>query len=421
MITYNSSQERDISSAEAIRNLNRAQVLEVVRNHSPISHSDLVAMVQLSRATVSSIVSEMLEMGLFVKVGQAASTGGRRPTLLGYHPEARTAVGVTMFDNEIKAVLTDLEGAPLRFLKRPWDGQRFEDLVCQMTETVQELCLPEDFVHVLGVGAGLPGVVDVARGTIVEYVTAGRHMDAPIEARRMMEEALNLPVIVANRSRTAALGEMQVGVGKDVNNLFYLSIGRGIVAGIVFQGDIYFGTNFSAGEIGHNTVVPNGPICGCGNRGCLEMFASDSAIIARVIAKAREVPDSLMRQAVNEGNLQLLTVDIILDCAQQGDPGARNVLNETGVYLGIALSDALNILNPQMIVLGGPIGCKAGALLLEPTIREIERHALPMSLSCVQIVAGSEGTESAAIGAAVLALKNTSIERIFALPAPVVP
>lgn len=416
VLNYYPSSARDVSSAEAIRNLNRAQVLDAIRTINPISYSDLVEKVQLSRTTISSIVNEMLEIGLLVKVGQAASTGGRRPMLLGYNPTGKMAVGVTMFDNELLAVTTDMEGCPLKFLRHPWSGQRFDDLVEQMIEMVQELCTQEECQRVVGVGAGMPGVVDVDRGTIVEYVTAGRHMETPIEVRRIMEEALCLPVIVANRSRTAALGELRAGVGRDVRNLIYLSIGRGVVAGIVIGGEIYFGTNFSSGEIGHNTVVPDGPLCGCGNRGCLEMYTSAGSMVARAIAKARSTPTSLLRQAINDGNLQLMTLDIVLDCARQGDPAAREVLDETGVYIGIALSDAVNLLNPEMIVLGGPIGWKAGPLLIEPALREIERHALPMSISCVRLVVGSEGSESAATGAAVLALKNTTIEKIFASP-----
>ncbi len=412
-LTYNLSTAKDVSSAEAIRNMNCGQVLEAIRSVNPISYSDLVAKVQLSRTTISSIVNEMLEIGLLNKVGQAASTGGRRPMLLGYNPAGKMAVGVTMFDNELLAVTTDMEGFPLKFIRRPWPGQRFEDLVGQMIEMVQELCTQEECQRVLGVGAGMPGVVDVAKGTIVEYVTAGQHMESPIEVRRMMEESLSLPVIVANRSRTAALGELWAGIGRDARNLIYLSIGRGIVAGIVIGGEIYFGTNFSSGEIGHNTVAPEGPLCGCGNRGCLELYTSASAMVARAIARACATPTSLLRQAVNDGNLQLMTLDIVLDCARQDDAAALEVLNETGVYIGIALSDAVNILNPEMIVLGGPVGWKAGPLLIEPALREIERHALPMSISCVRLVVGSEGSESAAIGAAVLALKSTTIEKIF--------
>lgn len=413
MLTFTLLQGKDISSAEAIRNLNRAQVLDAIRSLHPISYGDLVAKVQLSRTTISSIVNEMFDLGLIVKVGQAASTGGRRPILVGYNPAAKMAVGATMFDNEIKAVLTDLEGAPLKFEKRPWSGTRLEDLVEQMNETVLTVCSAADYSRILGVGVGLPGVVDVAEGRIVEYVTTGRQMDGPIEVRQMMEDALHLPVIVANRSRTAALGEMKMGVGQDVHNLFYLSIGRGIVAGLVFNDDIFLGTNYSAGEIGHNTVVADGALCGCGNHGCLEMYASDRAIVAQAIANARKMPDSLLRQVVRDGNLQMLTLDLILDCARQGDAAALEVINETGKYIGIALSDAINILNPEMIVLGGPIGGKAGLFLLEPITREVERHALPMSLACLQIVSGSEGSESAAIGAAVLAIKSTTIERIF--------
>ncbi|MCC7355044.1 MAG: ROK family transcriptional regulator [Anaerolineae bacterium] len=402
---------KDVTSAEAIRAMSRAQVLRAVREHTPISRSELAKHVPLSRATISSIVSELLDNGLLLEAGLATSTGGRRPALLSYQPEAKMALGVTMFNNEVVAVLTDLEGHPLKYCPRVWTGRTPEDLIHTMIGVVKEVCQSIDCRRVLGIGVGLPGVVDVSQGTLEISVSMG-WLGGRVEVRRMMEEALHLPTIVANRSRIAALGELQVGVGRGISNLLYVFIGQGIAAGIVFDDGIYFGASSSAGEVGHITVVADGPLCQCGNHGCLEMYASESAIVARAIAKARAEPDSAMRR-ITKGNLQLLTTDLIIDCARQGDAAAIEVMNEAGTYLGIALSATLNILNPQMLVLGGPLGCKAGPLLLEPTVREIERRTLFIPLSAARIVSGSTETEGIAIGAAVLALKHTHINRIF--------
>jgi N-acetylglucosamine repressor len=416
MVVDNRSNERSTSSAEAIRNLSRGEVLDAVRRYSPISRSRLVQEVPLSRATISSIVNEMLDLGLLSEAGLARSTGGRRPTLLEYHPEARTAVGVTMFGAQVTAVLTDLDGRPVERQERQWNGRSPESLVDVMIQTVQDVCALTDRGRVLGVGAGLPGVVDVARGTVVGAVSMGWNGD-PVEARRLMEEAVGLPVIVVNRSRVAALGELRARADRDIRSLVYAFVGQGIVAGIVLDGEIYFGTSFAAGEIGHTTVVADGPLCGCGNHGCLETFASEGAIVARAIARAREVHDSTMHQATG-GNLQLLTLEAIVKCARDGDAAALEVLEETGMYLGIALAGAVNILNPEMLVLGGPVGCSAGDLLLEPVVGELKRRTLSIPLAAVQVVAGSEETERAAIGAAVLVLESAHIEHIFSLGQP---
>ena len=408
---WNCAPEEDISSAEAIRALSRAQVLRAVRERSPISRADLAKRVPLSRATISSVVNELLEAGLVSEAGLATSTGGRRPTLLSYHPEARMAVGVATFNDEVMAVLTDLDGHPLKYHRRPWGGRRPDDLLQAVITTVGEICQEVERHKILGLGVGLPGIVDMESGRLEMSVSMG-WLNGPVDARRIIEEALHLPTFVANRSRIAALGELQVGVGRGVHSLLYVFIGQGIVAGLVLADEIYFGASFSAGEVGHITVVADGPLCKCGNRGCLEMFASEGAIVARAIAKARAEPSSALRE-ITKGNLQLFTTDHILTCARQGDPAALEVLNETASYLGIALSATLNILNPQMLVLGGPLGCKAGPLLLEPTVREIERRTLPISLSAVKIVSGSTETECIAVGAAVLALKHTHINRLF--------
>src|SRR5581483_2657468 len=168
----------------------------------------------------------------------------------------------------------------------------------------------------------------------------------------------------------------------------------------------------SAGEIGHTTVVPDGPLCSCGNRGCLELYTSESSIVARAIAKAREEPHSTLRKETH-GNLQTLTLDTVIRCAEQGDPAAIATFADVGSYLGIALSMALNLLNPQMLVLGGPVGSRAGSLLLEPTIREIEKRTLPLTLAGTHIVTGSPDQEFAALGAASLVLTSVPLEQIF--------
>jgi N-acetylglucosamine repressor len=409
----------DMHSAEAVRNVSRAEVLNVVRHQSPISVGEIAHRIPRSRATVSDIVREMLAVGLIRRVGLADSTGGRRPILLEYDPCAGVVVGATMFDNEVTAILTDLDGRPLRRHACAWSGLRPEDLLQSIIDAARIVSEGIEHSRILGIGIGLPGVIDVGRGTLDLCVSMG-WTDGPVEARRIVEEALHMPAHIANRSRIAALGEVQTGVAQGMTDVLYVFIGRGIVAGIVLDNEIYFGAGSSAGEIGHNSVAPDGPLCKCGNRGCLEMYASADAITARAIARARVFPDSLMRSpdAVSgrrtvRGNLQALTIDDVIECARHGDVAAIETLDETGTYLGIALSAVLNTLNPQMLVLGGPVGIRAGALLLEPTVREIERRTLPSPLSSVRIVSGSSDTECAAVGAAALVLKNLPIERLF--------
>ena len=394
-----------------MRNYNRAAVWEVVRARSPISLSDLALQVPLSRVTLSSITREMVQVGLLTRCGVASSSGGRPSALFCYLPSARFAVGVTMFDRQITAVLTDLEGIPVRVLQAPWNESNPESLLAAMTDAVQNLTADIPRRRVLGVGVGLPGIIDVPSGRVLLCVSMG-WFGRPIEARKILENALGLPVHVANRSRIAALGELRAGVGKGSKSLLYMFIGRGVILGIAFEDGIYTGATSTAGEIGHSTFDPNGPLCRCGNHGCLELYTSENALLANAIARARVDTTSQLRE-IAQGNLQALTLDALIRCARRGDPASLAAFEEVGNHLGIALAAALNMFNPEILVIGGPVGCRSGGLLLDPTRREIERRTLAMTLSAVKIVSGEQDQEIAAIGAANLALDALTIDQLF--------
>jgi glucokinase len=219
-------------------------------------------------------------------------------------------------------------------------------------------------------------------------------------------------VYVANRSRVAALGENLAGVGRNVANLIYFVLDQGIVAGIVINGQLYLGSGSAAGEIGHVSIEPDGPLCRCGNRGCLQMYASEEAILARARAVAREQVSSLLWKNT-DGRVERLTAELVFAAARQGDASALAVINEVGTKVGFAISTLINLFDPEMVVLGGAIGTQAGDLLLKAATREAQVRALPRAFQKTRIVTGTLGSNAAAIGAAVLAIKNTPISMIF--------
>lgn len=385
--------------------------MTAIRSKRVVSRSQLAREVSVSRATVSGIVSELLDLGILEEKGKGVSTGGRPPIKLRYRPESRVTVGVVLFDDEVQVALTDMEGVELNYVRRPLPRSTPEAMLEAMRDGV--LCILESVPRskVLGVGVGAPGIVDFETGVIEISVSKG-WLDGGIRVRQFLENALGLPVYVANRSRVAALGESRVGVGQGVSNLIYLFLGEGIVAGIVIDGGLYRGTGWTSGEIGHVSVAPDGPLCRCGNRGCLEVYASEAALVAQARSIAREEPDSLLAQAV-EGRLERLTMEHLIAAAQQGDAAALSVLSDAGTRVGFAISTLIDLFDPQMVVVGGPIGCRVGKLLLGPVTEEVRRRTLPLALEGTKIVIGELGTKAVAIGAAVLALNYTSVDRIF--------
>jgi glucokinase len=210
----------------------------------------------------------------------------------------------------------------------------------------------------------------------------------------------------------AALGEFQSGIGRGVSNLVYLFLGQGIAAGIVIDGQLYFGSGSSTGEIGHVSIIPDGPLCDCGNHGCLEVYATEAAILARARALARDNRASLLHQVV-DSHLERLTIEQVVAAAQRGDESAVEVFTDAGSKVGMAVSTLINLFNPEMVIIGGPVGVTASQFLLDPVIKEAQRRTLSRALKMTRIVTGILGTKAVAIGSAVLAINHTPVDVIF--------
>ena len=414
MIQSDKSEQWNMSfSKKTSRSVSYSQIFNVIRSEKLISRSSLARKVPISRATVSGIVSEMIEEGIIQEDGVGKSTGGRPPIKLRYNPESRMAVGTVLFNEKIQAALTDMEGNLMKYLEVPLLGSTPDAMIDAMQLAVEQVIDGIRKEHIIGVGVGAPGIVDFDRGVIEVCVSKG-WIEGRIEVESVLKDELQLPIYVANRSRVAALGEYKVGIGRDVSNLIYLFLGKGIVAGIIIDGRLYFGSGSSAGEIGHVNVARNGPLCDCGNRGCLEVYAAEDAIVAEVRALARENNNSVLHQKVG-GILERLTIDHVIEAAKEGDPSSLNIMAEAGKMVGFSVSILIDLFNPEMVIIGGPFGTKAGDLLITQIRKEAQLRALSKPFVNTQIVNGMLGSKAIAIGAAVLAISNTPIEVIMGM------
>jgi glucokinase-like ROK family protein len=271
-----------------------------------------------------------------------------------------------------------------------------EDVVEAIIEGVNEIRGQVDSSRILGVGIGVAGTVSVGTGTVALAVNLG-WADVPL--RELIEQRSNLPVAVANRCKAEALAEKWHGAGQEVNDLVYVRLGTGIGAAFVHQGELFLGHSY-AGEVGHCTIYPDGPKCACGNRGCLETLASGPALARHARERVRAGAKSLLRE-MTHGQLEQITAKTVEDAARQGDRLAREVLAETGAYLGIAIGTLINLYNPQMIVLGGPVS-RAGSFLLDPLREEAERRSLNLLFEDVRFELSQLGHDAGPIGAATM-------------------
>jgi glucokinase len=268
-------------------------------------------------------------------------------------------------------------------------ARMFEDVIAQtQAETGADR---SDF---LGVGIGSPGPLDRARGiVIVSPNLAWRNF--PL--RDEVSKRVNLPAALDNDANCATLGEWWCGAAKGGRNVVGITIGTGIGGGLIFDGKLYHGSSDGAGEIGHTTIDPTGRRCKCGNYGCLEAYASGPAIAERAREELEVDGDSILLEMV-EGDASRITAQIVFEASKRGDVVATQVVRDTAHFLGVGVSNLINVLNPDIVVIAGGV-TQAGDLLFDPLRAEIKRRAFKSLVDACRVVPGALPLSAGVVGA----------------------
>lgn len=379
---------------QLIKELNVTAVITAIREHQPISRVGIAELTGLSKSTVTAITQLLLDADLVRETGSGNSRGGRRPTLLQLTPTARLAVGVKIAPEQVTAALISLTGQILNKEVEPLPD-RVAEIVTTIDRLVRRVVNDAGFAfspdRLLGVGVGLPGIVDPATGSSISSHFLRWH-DVPI--KRLLEERLGLSVYPENDANCFALGEYWYGAGRGVSSLLGVTVGIGIGAGLILDGRIYRGPLFGAGEIGHMIVQRDGPACACGRHGCLEALAGDAAIVRYArLHKGEPAAYPAGREDV-------------VRAAIAHDPHALHALAEAGEWIGLGLANLVNTVSTDFIVVGGEAATQAGELLLDPIRSSLQRHVFPSLADRVRIVPAALGDEVWLIGATVLALQH---------------
>jgi glucokinase len=311
---------------------------------------------------------------------------------------AGCVIGVDLGGTKLLAgVVDDDLNVHHRVRRAAREGRGNEQLLDVIVEAVEEARAAAGG-DVRAVGFGIPSLVDVASGIAATTVHLPLR-DVPF--RDVMAERLGLPVVVDNDANAAMVAELRRGAARGARTAALVTLGTGIGGAIVVDGRVVHGAAGGAGEWGHMVVDAHGPLCTCGNRGCLEMLVSGTALGRAASKAAVELPDSGFGRALGAG--REITGMLATELAHDGDPVARDVVASVGHYLGVGLSNIINILNPEVIVVGGGV-IAAGEMLLEPARRVVAERALAPSRDQVRIVQTRFGDASGMIGAALLAL-----------------
>lgn len=308
------------------------------------------------------------------------------------------AIGIDVGGTKVNALRVARDGEILDRKNAPTPAHDEEATLAAMIDLARALQSDD----VLAVGVGAAGMVDSSDG-ILRFAPNLAWRDLPIAAR--MREALDLPCQVDNDANVAAYAEFRFGAGRGYRHLLLVTVGTGIGGGIVSDGRLFRGAYGFAAEIGHIIVEPGGPLCGCGNLGCWEQVAAGRAIDRMGRSAAREHEDSILRRLAGE-DPDRVTGRLVTEAALQGDEAALRVLNEVGRRLGEGIAGLVNVLDPQIVVVGGG-AIRAGDLLLDPA-RAAFAEAIegPEYRPKVPIVAAQLGPDAGAVGAAALALEE---------------
>lgn len=345
---------------QLMKSVNKSLILNKIRTSEPISRAQIAKEVKLTPPTVSSIVRELIEQDLVMESELGESQGGRKPTMLQVNRNGFYVIGVDAGPRTIRCIVSNLSGQIKHNIVVPIEGQLTNDTFLTLLKDSIRMMVEKVANHekILGIGIAMHGVVDVE---------AGISLFAPIlklsniSIKEELEREFDLVVQVENDARAMALGESWFGTHEKVSSMVAVNLGIGVGAGIIIDGKLHHGALDLAGEVGHMTIDINGERCTCGNRGCLETYVSAPAITRRA---AEVMPPSNISSSKQ-----------VFELARQGNEECIQVLQQTGEFIGIGLTNLIHIFNPALIVLGGGVS-KAEQFILPPIQQEIEKRSL---------------------------------------------
>ena len=304
------------------------------------------------------------------------------------------AIGVDVGGTKIAAAVVSAEGAVLNEVRYPTQAVPPDRLIDTIAGAITEV---KDGFEVGAVCLAVPGLIMASVNTVI--FSPNLHEIENIRLDEAIGSRTGMRVTVENDANAAAWGEFRYGAGKDVEHQVFITLGTGVGGGVITHGVLLRGAQGAGGELGHVTLDPDGPVCGCGNRGCLEALASGTAIGRRAREVANERPNSALGRLAIER--QVLGEDVT-GLAWEGDEAALYVMEETGRWLGIGLAGFVNVFNPEVIAVGGGVS-RAGELILEPARKEVYLRARSPSRDLVEIKEATLGPASGVLGAAALA------------------
>lgn len=377
---------------QLVKQINKKLVLESVIKQEPISRADISQRVGLNKGTVSSLVSELIEEQFIYESGPGKSSGGRRPVMLLYNQNAGYAIGIDLGVNYILGLLTDLKGNKIVEINKKITVHHYEEILLILQKMIEDLIdsSPMGRYGIVGIGIGVPGLVTNSNKILVAPNLGWKD----IELQKIIEDTFNIPVFIENEANAGAYGERIYGAGKNYNNIMYVSAGIGIGIGSILDGKLFTGMNGFSGEMGHMVIQVGGKDCSCGSSGCWELYASERALL-----------DEALKAKLPHVTKETLTIELLLNLAENGNEDVINIFNTIGMYLGVGISNIINSFNPELIIIGNRLAM-AEKWLEKPIKKYVNVHAMDYHQKGLSIQFSHLYNDAAALGVAALSIEN---------------
>ena len=382
-------------------------ILSYLRENQTATRSDVAAALGLHTKTVAHAVKTLLDRGLLVPAGRQESAAGRRQELFSINGPYSNYIGLDLGATHIIGILVDANCSVLErvaFDIRP--GLGVEMIISQLRSVANRLLVSGNrTASVGGVGVCVPGFVDPRTGVsiVAENIIGWRN----IQLHKILSADTTVPLVIEDSSRALGVAERWSGSVRRASDFLVIDIGYGVGMAIYANGELYGGTNYKSGEIGHITVVPDGSLCTCGKRGCLETVACGKAVASIARTAVREGRSPLLMDLV-QGNVESISAADVGVAANMGDTLSRELLRSAGGFIGLALANAANLLNPSQIVLGGGM-INAGAVLLDGVREALALHTMVEIFDELELSVSELGIDGSALGSAIIAMLNTTI------------
>ncbi len=396
---------RNSGNSKTIKRMNQMAILNIVKDNELISRQQIAELTGLTPAAITGIVRELITIGFVKEVGLGESQGGRRPVHLKFNGKAGYVLGVEVTSKEITLAVTDFENMPKEMHTFAIDMKEPSTAIVELKKCLEKIIHSKKNhdKNFLSIAIAFPAIMQNETGVVKRAVNLGEKWNGfPLKVT--LEQALGLPVFIDTNSKVAALGEKWFGGGMSCKNLIYINMGEGISAGIIMDDHIVQGAQGYAGQIGHTVMIDQGPLCNCGNRGCLEAICAIPALLRKVEAEIPAISESDILKKRYILNQEIKMSDI-LEIAHMEDSYARDLLRKTARYVARATANMINTCNPDKVFIGGKLAVKS-PFFIEEFRSNIRMHAFPEVGGSTPVTISKLGANSGVIGACALALTN---------------